>query len=64
MSSEHLCPCCEQSEFSEEGSYEICPVCSWEDDPIQNAVPDYGGGANVMSLNEAKKAYNRGHKVH
>ncbi|MCE0826600.1 hypothetical protein LVQ78_11220 [Buttiauxella sp. A2-C2_NF] len=63
MSSEHLCPCCEQSEFSEEGSYEICPLCSWEDDPIQNADPDYGGGANVMSLNEAKKAYSEGRKV-
>ncbi|MEJ5114436.1 CPCC family cysteine-rich protein [Erwinia billingiae] len=63
MISEYVCPCCERFEFSEEGSYEICPVCDWEDDSIQNADPDYCGGANVMSLNEAKKAYSEGRKV-
>jgi anaerobic ribonucleoside-triphosphate reductase len=47
----------------EVGSYEICPVCNWEDDPVQEEDPSYGGGANVMSLNEARKAYAEGRKV-
>ena len=33
--------------------YEICPVCFWENDPIQNNHPDFRGGANEISLNEA-----------
>ncbi|HGH4687971.1 MULTISPECIES: CPCC family cysteine-rich protein [Enterobacter] len=53
----HPCPCCGQYEFPEEGSYEICPVCNWEDDPVQAEDPDYRGGANVMSLNEAREAF-------
>lgn len=34
------------------GTYDVCPVCYWEDDPIQFADPDYAGGANEGSLNE------------
>lgn len=42
------CPCCGYKTFIEEpnGSYDICQVCSWEDDPIQLADPNYEGGAN------------------
>jgi hypothetical protein len=36
------------------GSYELCPVCYWEDDGVQFADPDYVGGANLESLNQAK----------
>lgn len=57
-----LYPCCDKYEFSEMGSYEICPVCDWGDDPMQENNPGYGGGANVMSLNEARKAYAEGYK--
>ena len=39
------------------GDYEICPVCGWEDECLQSEDPDYAGGPNKMSLNEAKKAY-------
>lgn len=59
----HLCPCCHKYEFSEVGSYVICPVCYWEDDPVQEEDPSYGGGANVMSLNEARKTYAERRKV-
>ncbi|GKW13744.1 hypothetical protein PEC301899_40260 [Pectobacterium carotovorum subsp. carotovorum] len=31
--------------------------CGWEDDPFQSKNPDRSG-ANKMSLNEAKKAFN------
>lgn len=39
------------------GSYEICPVCFWEDDPIQNGDPHYAGGANEVSLAVARQNY-------
>ncbi len=50
------CPCCEYLTFDEEpsGSFEICPVCYWEDDNVQNGAPSDAGGANGVSLNEAK----------
>lgn len=35
----------------------------WENDGLQNHNPDYAGGANKMSLNEARKAYKAGKKV-
>ena len=52
-----ICPCCEKYYFSARRSYEICPVCGWEDDPVQRADPDFRGGANEMSLHEARAAY-------
>lgn len=52
------CPCCANKTIDEPGCYEICPVCGWEDDPVQSADPDFSGGANSPSLNEAKRAFN------
>ena len=63
MEEKHKCPVCGKYEFEEYGDFEICPVCEWEDDPIQYKEPDYKGGANRMSLNEAREAYKRGEKV-
>ena len=39
------------------GTYVLCPVCFWEDDQIQFEDPDYGGGANKVSLNEARNNF-------
>ena len=56
-----MCPCCQQHFFSERNAYEICPVCGWEDDPVQRRDPDFEGGANKLSLNQAREQYkNRG----
>ncbi|EEX8828996.1 hypothetical protein DWH00_004983, partial [Escherichia coli] len=52
------CPCCGNKTIDEPGCYEICPICGWEDDPVQSADPDFSGGANSPSLNEAKRAFN------
>jgi hypothetical protein len=40
------CRCCRYLALDEpaNGSFEICPVCFWEDDNIQNADPTYSGG--------------------
>ena len=44
------CPCCGSFMISEPGTYEVCEVCGWEDDPVQSADPEYAGGANTESL--------------
>lgn len=54
------CACCEQYTLENEHFSEICPECGWEDDDLQNKEPDFTGGANEMSLNEAKEAYKNG----
>ena len=53
------CPCCGYKTFFEKpnGSYDICDVCFWEDDSIQNDSPDYAGGANKPSLRQAQKNF-------
>jgi hypothetical protein len=53
-SSVSACPCCGYLTIAEPGGYEICPVCDWEDDPVQADDPLYGGGANEESLSEAR----------
>ena len=63
MADRHLCPVCGKYEFEEHNSLEICEVCFWQDDAVQTNDPDFRGGANHMSLNEAKAAYAAGQKI-
>jgi hypothetical protein len=52
------CPCCGHLVFREPpGSYDICPVCFWEDDSIQLRWPEWAGGANKPSLIESQRNY-------
>ena len=51
----YYCAVCE-SEITLDDCYN-CFVCGWDSDPIQEANPDYRGGANKCSLNEAKMAW-------
>lgn len=51
------CPCCGARVIKALGGYEICAVCGWEDDPVQSNEPNYAGGANKMSLNQARKEW-------
>ena len=52
----YLCPCCKRKTLSAENERgEICPVCFWENDPLQQADPHYSGGANSVSLLQARK---------
>lgn len=47
------CPACGFIVFSDPpGSYEICPICQWEDDHVQLKFPGLGVGANELSLYE------------
>lgn len=56
------CPVCGKYTFqSGPGSYEICPVCGWEDDKAQYKDPNLKGGANKLSLKEYKERYEKNH---
>lgn len=58
LPNQYPCPCCGHLVFIDPpGSYDICPVCFWEDDPVQLGDPSYAGGANVPSLMEAQRTY-------
>lgn len=50
------CPCCGYLTFSRTptDTYEICEVCFWEDDGVQFRNLDYEGGANKVSLKQAR----------
>ena len=56
------CPVCGKYYFSEAGGYEICPVCGWEDDPVQRRFPEMEGGANKDCLTEARRKYEAKHE--
>ena len=53
------CLCCETYTLTEAGGWEICDICGWEDDPVQEAHPQMAGGANGSSLEEARENYHR-----
>ena len=49
------CACCGKETISEE--YDICPVCGWEKDNVQERFIGMRGGANKLCLAEAKEMY-------
>lgn len=52
----YTCPCCGYKTLDEPaiGTFDICELCDWEDDLVQNSDPDYEGGANGICLREAQ----------
>ena len=55
------CPACGYRTMPEAtyGSFHICEVCGWEDDPVQLANPACEGGANGESLVDAQLRVSR-----
>lgn len=55
------CPCCGFLTLSEDTreTFEICPVCNWEDDDVQFNNPNFRGGANQESLNKARENFKK-----
>ncbi|KGK85830.1 membrane protein [Desulfosporosinus sp. HMP52] len=55
----YTCPCCGYKTLDNKppGTYDICPICFWEDDWVQFDDPDYKGGANDPSLREAQRNF-------
>lgn len=56
LEAHYTCPACGFIVFTEPaGSYEICPICNWEDDAVQLANPTAAVGANHESLVESQR---------
>ena len=55
----YKCPCCGYYTIPQKppGTDHICNVCFWHDDYVQFYDPDFEGGANEASLNQAKKNF-------
>ncbi|EPD53696.1 hypothetical protein HMPREF1210_00519 [Paenisporosarcina sp. HGH0030] len=55
----YTCQCCGYKTLREgtRDSYDICKVCFWEDDLVQNEDPDFEGGANEVSLRQAQRNF-------
>ncbi len=51
------CPCCGYYTLSSKHMYDICPVCFWEDEEIED--PNEYNECNGISLNDARKNYIR-----
>ena len=56
------CICCELG-YVDDGGDDICTVCGWQDDDIQNDDPDFAGGANELSLNEYRRKFKEKRKI-
>ena len=59
----HSCPVCGKHTFQYWDSYEPCSVCEWIENWYQNDYPDEDELENIMSLNEARQAYEESRKV-
>jgi hypothetical protein len=62
----HACLCCGYLTIGEEppGTFEICPVCDWEDEYLDLTHPDginqpTGGPNAMLSLREARENFAR-----
>ena len=54
----YTCSCCGFKTLSEgEGSFEICNVCSWQEDSVMEDKPDRCGGDNKVSLRQAQRNF-------
>lgn len=47
------CACCDHFSL-DDGDWEICPVCFWEDDGLGISEPDEESGPNHITLRQAR----------
>ena len=50
MNTLYACPCCGEKTLPDIGEFDICPICKWEDYPLQRNNPNDDMGANTKSL--------------
>lgn len=55
----HQCPCCDYYTLSDRGSFEVCPVCYWEDDGADLQSLDVISDANHITLRQARGNFER-----
>ena len=56
---EHKCPVCEQYIFESTNSLDICDICHWQDCVLCENDPDYMGGPNATTLNQAREYWEK-----
>lgn len=49
------CPCCGYKTITD--TYDICEICNWENDPVQEKYPDWKIGANGIPLRQAQQNF-------
>lgn len=57
------CPVCGKYEFEERYVFDVCSVCGWEDDGVQEQHIDMKG-ANPISLRIARSNYKKYGKIY
>jgi hypothetical protein len=57
------CACCGFPTLPQDSLFEICPICGWQDDPVQNDDPDFSGSANDQSLGDYQAQWLASHKT-
>ena len=57
------CPVCNKYDFEEDNDFDVCDICGWENDGVQLDDPNYRGGANRRSLNEARAIWHNAHEL-
>lgn len=60
LTDKHLCPVCGKFQFEKRLSFEICEVCGWQDDLLDEDDPTEETGANEMSLAEYRAKFTSG----
>lgn len=53
------CPCCDHFTLAERRSFEVCPICGWEDDGQDLDELDRVSGPNHITLREARSNFER-----
>jgi len=51
------CPCCDYYSLEARGSFEICPICYWEDDGQDLDELEKVSGPNHMSLRQGRENF-------
>jgi hypothetical protein len=55
----YICLACNSKNEGDYPSSNICDICEWQQDAVQEDDPDYTGGANCMSLNQYRSLWQR-----
>ena len=57
----YRCPCCGARTLPDRGSFQMCPVCWWEDDGQDDHDADEvrGGPNGTLSLSQARENFRR-----
>jgi hypothetical protein len=58
MENSVTCPCCGYNTIT--GTFDICNICGWEHDPVQESDPDHDDmGPNRVTLREGQRNFVR-----